>query len=72
MPGNVRHPDVLDEVDRCRGIIESNGIASGSMATDIEYVKMLKEKKYQFIAYLNDAAALKNFFVDQIKLINQG
>ena len=71
LPGNVRHPDVLDEVDRCREIIESNGIASGSMATDLEYVKMLKEKKYQFIAYLNDAAALKNYFADQIEIIKK-
>ena len=41
------------------------------MATDLEYVKMLKEKKYQFIAYLNDAAALKNYFADQIEIIKK-
>ena len=65
LPGQVSHPDVLDEVERCREIISSNGIAPGSMATDINYIKMLKDKKYQFIAYLNDAAALKKIFVDQ-------
>jgi len=70
LPGQVSHPDVLAEVERCRGIIKSNGIAPGSMATDIEYVKMLKEKKYQFIAYLNDAAGLKTFFEDQFRLLS--
>ena len=69
LPGQVSHPDVLDEVERCREIISSNGIAPGSMATDINYIKMLKEKKYQFIAYFNDAAALKKIFVDQLRLI---
>ena len=64
LPGQLNHPDVLAEVNRCQEIIESNGIAPGSMATDINYIKMLKEKKYQFIAYLNDAAALKQFFID--------
>ena len=69
LPGQVSHPDVLDEVERCREIISSNGIAPGSMATDINYIKMLKDKKYQFIAYLNDAAALKKIFIDQLRLI---
>ena len=62
LPGQVNHPDVLAEVERCQKIISSNGIAPGSMATDLDYVKMLKEKKYQFIAYLNDAAGLREFF----------
>ena len=58
----VNHPDVLTEVKRCQKIIESNGIALGSMATDIDYVKMLKELDYKFIAYLKDAAAMKFHF----------
>jgi 4-hydroxy-2-oxoheptanedioate aldolase len=62
LPGQVNHPDVLAEVVRCQKTIKSNGIAPGSMATDIDYVKMLKENKYQFIAYLNDAAGLRKFF----------
>jgi 4-hydroxy-2-oxoheptanedioate aldolase len=62
LPGQVNHPDVLAEVERCQKIIKSNGIAPGSMATDIDYVKMLKVKGYQFIAYLNDAAGLRTFF----------
>ena len=64
LPGQVNHPDVLAEVERCRDIITSNGIVAGSMSTDIDYIKMLKQKKYQFIAYLNDAAGLKKHFDD--------
>ena len=69
LPGQLNHPEVLDEVARCRGIIQSNGIAAGSMATDIEYVKMLKKLNYQFIAYLNDAAALKMHFKQALQFI---
>lgn len=69
LPGQLNHLEVLDEVTRCREIIQSNGIAAGSMATDIEYVKMLKELNYQFIAYLNDAAALKMHFKQALQFI---
>lgn len=47
------------KLSTARKIIESNRIVLGSMATDIDYVKMLKELDYKFIAYLNDAAAMK-------------
>jgi 4-hydroxy-2-oxoheptanedioate aldolase len=69
LPGQVNHPDVLAEVERCQIIIKSNGIAPGAMSTDIEYIKMLKVKKYQFIAYLNDAAGLRTHFDNVLKEI---
>jgi hypothetical protein len=62
LPGQFKHPNVLAEVERCQKIIKSNGIAPAAMSTDIEYIKILKEKKYQFIVYLNDAAGLKRYF----------
>ena len=63
LPGQVNHPDVLAEVERCQKIIKSNGIAPDAMSTDIDYIKMLKEKNYQFIAYLHDAAGMRCFFL---------
>ena len=62
LPGQITHPDVLSELDRCNKLITSNSIYPGCMSTDINYIKMLIEKNYQFIAYLNDAAALKKHF----------
>ena len=70
LPGQLTHPDVLTQIERCQSIISSNNVSPGSMATDLEYVKMLKEMKYQFIAYLNDAAALRIHFKDMVKKIN--
>ena len=62
LPGQVNHPAVIAEVTRCRELIQSHGIAAGSMATSAEYVRMLRTLDYHFIAYLNDAAAMKCHF----------
>ncbi len=69
LPGQLNHPNVLDEVKRCLQIIQSNGIAAGSMSTDLNYIKMLKGLNYQFIAYLNDAAALKKHYCNVLQNI---
>ena len=71
LPGQLSHPDVLDQIDRCQRIITSNDIIAGSMATDIKYIKMLVNKKFQFIAYLNDAAALKQHYKDIFLLLDE-
>ncbi len=70
LPGQLNHPKVLDEVKKCQEVIQSNGIAAGSMAIDIEYVEMLKNLNYQFIAYLNDAAAMKKHYTNLLQTIN--
>ena len=71
LPGQLNHPKVLEEIKRCCDLIEYNGIAAGSMSTSIEYINMLKEVGYTFIAYLNDAAAIKFHFDDIFKQLNQ-
>ena len=63
LPGQVDHPTVIAEVTRCCELIQSCGIAAGSMATSVEYVRMLRKLDYRFIAYLNDAAAMRNHLV---------
>jgi len=65
LPGQLNHPIVLDEIKRCSDVIKSKGIVAGSMSTSVEYINMLKKLNYQFIAYLNDAAAIK-FHFDKI------
>ena len=62
LPGQLDHPTVLEEIKRCGELIQSYGKASGSMSTSVDYVKMLMELDYKFIAYLNDAAAIKFHF----------
>jgi len=71
LPGQLTHPSVVDEIVRCQQLIQSNHITPGSMSTDIKYIKMLRKFNYQFIAYLNDAAAIKEHFNEIITSLNQ-
>ena len=71
LPGQLNHPKVLEQIKRCCELIESNGIAAGSMSTSVEFINMLKDVGYTFIAYLNDAAAMKFHFDDIFKQLNQ-
>ena len=70
LPGQVNHPDVLAEVDRCSKVIRRAGKIAGCMATDAAFIVRLKELEYKFIAYLNDSAAIKNHFEHVIKHLN--
>jgi len=67
LPGQLTHKKVIDEISRCKNIISSKSILAGSMATDINDIKMLIELNYDFIAYLNDAASLKNHYKEILK-----
>lgn len=71
LPGQLNHPKVLDQIKRCCNLIQANGIAAGSMSTNVEYINMLKDVGYTFIAYLNDAAAMKFHFDDIFRQLNQ-
>jgi 4-hydroxy-2-oxoheptanedioate aldolase len=72
LPGQLNHPTVLDEIRRCQGLIQSKGIVAGSMSIDVEYIKMLKNLGFDFIAYLNDAAALRGHFLEVLEELDIG
>ena len=64
LPGQIDHPKVLKEIERCCDLIQSSGISAGCMSTNIQNIKILKNNNYKFIAYLNDAASIKYHFDD--------
>jgi len=70
LPGQLDHPTVIEEVKRCQEIISNNDITAGSMSTDIEYIQMLRKLDYKLIAYLNDAAAIKEHFDHILSSLN--
>lgn len=59
LPGQLNHKKVIDMQKKCVRIIQGKGIAAGSFARDYEYVKLLYNNGFQFIAYLVDSAMLK-------------
>ena len=67
MPGQINNIKVINEIKRLNKILKTNKKLSGSMAPDKKYVNFLKKLGFNFIAYMNDAAALKKFFDDNLR-----
>ena len=66
LPGELNNSKVLKRIKECQKIISAYGKIPGCMSIDIKYSKMLLKYGYKFIAYLNDAYALKSFFDNEI------
>lgn len=60
VPGELNHPKVLKLVKECVKIIESKGLAAGSVARDRDYIKILFEAGFRFISYRVDCAILRD------------
>lgn len=70
LPGQLENPKVLNKLSEYKSIIERNGKIPGCMSATIDYAKTLKKIGYNFIAYLNDAAALNSFFSNSLSKFN--
>jgi len=66
LAGELNHPKVLELQKKCVNIIESGNAISGSFAKDIEYVSILKENGFKFIAFSADGYMLKKTYEDSI------
>ena len=71
LPGQIDHPKVLIEIERCCDLIQSSGISAGCMSASVQNIKTLKNFNYKFIAYLNDAASIKCHFDNVCKQIKE-
>ena len=71
LPGELNHEKVIDMQKRCVQIIQDSGKAAGSFARDYEYIKLLYENGFQFIAYLVDCAILKEGYEQAVTFFNQ-
>lgn len=69
LPGQIDHPQVVEKLKDYQSIISNAGKIAGCMSASVDYAKTLKNKNYNFIAYLNDAAALKKHFENFLKEI---
>ncbi len=60
LPGEVDHPHVLELMRRSAEVIESAGIAAGSVARDGAYLELLANAGFRFLSYRNDATLLRD------------
>ena len=62
LPGELNHPKVLEIQKKCVEFVKEKGLAAGSFAKDVAYVKTLIENEFQFIAYSADSFILKRAY----------
>lgn len=60
VPGQVDHPDVLDLMRTSVRVIEEAGAVAGSVARDLDYMRLLADAGFRFISYRNDATLLRD------------
>lgn len=63
-PGELNHPDVVETIRRSAQIIESHGVAAGSVARDHDYLKLLHELGFRFLSYRADSPMLRDGLVE--------
>lgn len=60
VPGEIDHPEVISLMRRSAEIIESAGIAAGSVARDYDYMRLLSDAGFRFVSYRNDTTLLRD------------
>lgn len=66
VPGEVQHPKVIQKLDEAIKIIHRNGKKVGSIASNIEMLKVLKEKKIDYLTYSVDTGMIKESYQHMI------
>lgn len=61
-PGDLLNPKVIKLVKECVKIIGSTGCIAGSVARDREYLSLLMESGFRFLAYRVDSAIIRDGF----------
>lgn len=69
--GNVQHPLVMEKLDKSIEIIRKNGKKVGSIASNIEMLKILKEKKIDYLTYSVDTGMIKESYSYMIEIFKR-
>jgi len=70
LPGQLEHPDVMAQLERCLDDIHKAGKFAGTFAREIDACCSFREMGFHFVAYVADSYALTKFFresVDELK-----
>jgi len=68
--GDVQNPRVMEKLDEAIEIIHKNGKKVGSIASNIEMLKILKEKNIDYLTYSVDTGMIKESYIDMINKFN--
>lgn len=68
--GDVQNPRVMEKLDEAIKIIHKNGKKVGSIASNIDMLKILKDKNIDYLTYSVDTGMIKESYVDMINKFN--
>ena len=66
LPGQLEHPEVIEQLTKCLEIIQSAGKIPGTFSRSIETCRQYREMGFRFVAYVADSYALHKFFSDSV------
>jgi len=69
--GDVEHPKVVEKLDEAIKIIHKNGKKVGSIASNINMLKALKEKNIDYLTYSVDTGIIKESYMDVVGIFNK-
>ena len=69
--GDVQHPKVIEKLDEAIKIIHKNGKKVGSIASNINMLKALKEKNIDYLTYSVDTGIIKESYTNVVGVFNK-
>ena len=68
--GDVENPRVIEKLDKAIEVIHNSGKKVGSIASNINMLKILKEKNIDYLTYSVDTGMIKESYVNMINKFN--
>ena len=68
--GDVENPRVIEKLDKAIEVIHNSGKKVGSIASNLNMLKILKEKNIDYLTYSVDTGMIKESYVNMIKKFN--
>lgn len=71
LSGQLEHPDVIAQLERCLKIIQNSGKLAGTFARDLSACRKFRDLGFQFVAYVADSHGLGEFFSESVRRFKQ-
>jgi 4-hydroxy-2-oxoheptanedioate aldolase len=68
IPGDINNKEVMNRLDEAVKIIHNNQKKVGSIASTLEMLKILKNKRLDYITYSVDTGVIKESYLNTIKI----
>lgn len=67
LSGQLEHPEVLAQLQRCLKVIKNSGKLAGTFSRDIAACREFRTMGFEFVAYVADCFALQEFYSGAVK-----